>query len=65
MEKIFEVFVKPNAKHVKIIEIGEKSLEIHLKSQPIKGAATMEIPRPIMNPMTDNTKASKMKVAIN
>ena len=43
MEKIYEVLVKPNAKIVKITKLDDKSFEIHLKSQPIKGAANKEL----------------------
>ena len=43
MEKIYEVLVKPNAKKVKITKLDDNTFEIHLKSQPIKGAANKEL----------------------
>ena len=43
MEKILEILVKPNAKKVKINKINDNTFEIHLKSQPIKGAANKEL----------------------
>ncbi|NHI93497.1 MAG: DUF167 domain-containing protein [Candidatus Lokiarchaeota archaeon] len=43
MEQIFEINVKPNAKKIDIIKIDKNKLEVHLKSQPIKGAANKEL----------------------
>ena len=43
MEKIIEVNVKTNSKKERLIEIDENLLEIHVTSQPVKGAANKDI----------------------
>ena len=43
MEKIILVNVKTNSKKEKVVEIEENSFEIHVTSQPVKGAANKDI----------------------